>query len=298
MSSAGKDTPDFSRNARCLACASKSLHFFGTRDRHRYDRCGHCGTLQLNPMPSAAFLAEAYSKNYAVAGHCQGDPAIRNKAAVPQYDALCDALGRSGVRGRILDHGCGWGGLLLRLKERGIAAEGLEPSDAMAAYCEALGFTVLQEPMEALPGEGVYDALLLSSVFEHLTEHGKWLQAAHRLLVPGGVLISLQPTARFAALGAQIARLGRYSAPLPALHQVFSPPWHTTLFSLKGMRLLLEQHGFLLESISPAPLQREMGMTGVIQNAVRLVNACAFPFFGVHWPLWIGHIFTFRKPLQ
>ncbi|NLN92996.1 MAG: class I SAM-dependent methyltransferase [Candidatus Hydrogenedens sp.] len=288
------DDPLFS-TATCAGCGAEGLSLFGKREEYNYGRCTDCGTLQVVPMPSASFLAEAYEKGYAGAGHCQGEPEVRNRVAIPQYDAICDALECYGAPGRVLDHGCGWGGLLERLRKRGIEVEGLEPSDAMAAYCEKAGFSVIRSSLVDLPGEEVYEGLLLSSVFEHLVDHDDWLAAAHRLLRPGGVLISLQPTARFATFGAQLFRLGRRSAPLPALHQVFSPPWHTVLFSLKGMEALLVRKGFTLEAIAPAPLQKEGGLTGLIQGAVRTVNALAYPFFGVHWPLWVGHVFVFRK---
>lgn len=289
---------DLFHESICVACGGEGLRFFGERKNFSYGRCPACWTLQLVPLPSANFLHEAYTTEYAHSGHCQGMPEIRNKVAVPQYEALCDALERFGNKeGKILDHGCGWGGLLECLQERGIGAEGLEPSEAMAAYCEKKGFVVHRCSLAEIPGEEGYDVLLLSSVFEHLVDHESWIAQAMRLLRPGGVLISLQPTARFATFGAQLLRLRRKTTPLPALHQVFSPPWHTVLFSLQGMERLMTSHGFQLEGIFPAPLQKEGGLTGFMQGAVRTVNAVAYPFFGVHWPLWIGHIFVFRKPL-
>ena len=279
----------------CVACRSSSLSRFGSRENYTYYRCKECGTLQLVPMPGLDSMEEAYQDQYSVAGHCQTNPELRNREAKPQFDALCNALARHAATGLVLDYGAGWGGLLEMLRNRGMAAEGAELSVSMADYCESRGYSVKRGDLAQIEGRARYNAIVLSSVFEHLLYHERWIHDARRLLKPAGVVISLQPTAGFATLGGMVARFSLKTRELPHMHQVFWPPWHTVLFSLKGMRLLFERSGFELVEVQPAPLQRQKGLVGVAQRILSTVNALATPVFGNGWPLHVGHVFVFRK---
>lgn len=283
----------------CVGCGAAACVFFGPKQGHVYLRCRECGTLQLDPIPDAAAMQAAYAGDYAASGHCQAAPEVRNRAAQPQFQGILDAL-HAHLDGpseawRVLDYGPGWGGLLAALRAEGVAAEGAELSEAMIAHCRAQGFPVHACDLSDLEGEARYDAILMSSVFEHLTDHAAWLHAAQRLLKPGGLVVSLQPTAHFATLLATLTHLGSRRRELPTLHQVFWPPWHTVLFSRQGMTALVERHGFAGEAIYPAPIQREGGFTGLLQRGLAATNHLAHPLFGNAWPLWVGHVFVLRK---
>lgn len=279
----------------CIACTASGLKYFGHRGAYAYYRCLRCGSLQLSPLPEPASMAEEYVNGYSDAGHCQSAPEVRNIEAKPQFDAVCDALLRHAAPRLVLDYGTGWGGLLKTLKDRSINAEGAELSASMAEYCQKMGFTVRLCDLADIPGEAVYDAIALSSVFEHLVEHERWVHDASRLLTPRGLVVSMQPTAGFATFWGQALRLGFKNRELPQLHQVFWPPWHTALFSIEGMRLLFQRCGFELLEVVPAPFQQQSGLTGLLQRTLSGVNAAAAPLFGVNWPLHVGHVFVFRK---
>jgi len=279
----------------CVACLSAATNRFGHRGAYTYYRCRDCGTLQLAPMPSTDTMREAYQRDYSDAGHCQADPDRRNMEAKPQFDAICDALLSHAKPGLVLDYGAGWGGLSVRLRNRGITVEATELSSSMATHCESQGIPVQRAELNNISGNSVYDAIVLSSVFEHLLEHEGWARDARRLLKPDGLVVTLQPTAAFATFGGMVARFGLTHKELPLLHQVFWPPWHTVLFSLQGMRSLFERTGFELLEVRPAPLQRQAGYVGLAQRVVSTANALATPFFGNKWPLHVGHIFVFRK---
>lgn len=282
-------------NLPCVACTHSVLAYFGSRESYDYYRCRYCGTLQISPLPDSAALAQAYQSEYTKKGNCQAAPEVRNEAARPQFEAIATALQAYCTPTRALDYGCGWGGLLDTLAARGIHGEGLELSSEMADYCTEQGHIIYRGGFDSIPDSVNYDAIVLSSVFEHLVDHAGWFTDAARILKPGGIIVSLQPTASFAVLGATLFRLGIKRIPLPQLHQIFCPPWHIALFSLKGMALLAERNGFEVVEIRPAPLQRGGGMTGVIQRALSIINTLAHPVFGLSWPLWTGHIFVMRR---
>ncbi len=279
----------------CAACGVPCLVFFGNRDGYSYYRCRACGSLQLLPLPDASELTDAYKNTYAGSGHCQAAPEKRNIAAQPQFEGIVSALLAQTNPALVLDYGPGWGGLLDALHAHNITAEGSELSKDMADYCEDRGYKIYHGSMEQIPGAGRYDAILMSSVFEHLVAHAHWFEEARRLLKTNGLIISLQPTAAFAAVMGTLFRFGSTRRPLPQLHQVFWPPWHVVLFSLKGMVAIAEQNGFELVEIRPAPIQREEGLTGLLQRILSFVNTIGVACFGVKWPLLVGHIFVFRK---
>ena len=282
-------------NSSCIACTSKELVFFGNRNGYSYYRCINCGTLQLYPLPDTQSLAKAYEDEYSTAGHCQAAPEIRNKAAVPQFEAIVSALLAYTDPTLVLDYGCGWGGLLKVLKENHINAEGIEISTEMAHYCERQGYKILPNIFEDIKEEAVYSGIVLSSVFEHLLDHEMWFSQATRILKPDGIIVSLQPTAPFPSLLATLVRLGNKNIQLPQMHQIFCPPWHIALFSLAGMTAIAERNGFEVIEIRPAPLQQEKGFTGILQFLLSNLNKIATPIFGLKWPLWPGHIFVLRK---
>lgn len=286
-----------SRNlqANCIGCKKNNLTFYGNRKGYKYYRCTYCGTLQLVPLPSGETLTKAYSEGYAEHDHCQSNPEKRNFEARPQFKSIVDALLAHDKPTKVLDFGAGWGGGLEELQARGIQPVGLEISQEMAHYCKLRGFFIYQNSLAEIEKNASFDAIILSSVFEHLIEHEQWLDDAKSLLKEKGLIVSLQPTARFATFWGNVFRLGRRTAELPGLHQVFAPPWHVVLFSIQGMQLLLERKGFELIEVRPSPYQRIKGFQGIVRTLLNLLNLAMLPFFGVNWPLYVGHIFVFRK---
>lgn len=290
-------TPD-SLRAACVACGGRLIPF-GQREGYRYDRCAACGTLQLNPMPGEAFLRQAYTEKYHQAGHYAEDPDRRNRHGRRVFEGMLRAyLARGGSRsGPVLDYGCGWGGLLNQLRAEGLAAEGADLSRTMAAHCRQQGHTVFEADLETLARDrsGAYTGVFMCAVFEHLPDPAGALRSIDTLLQPDGLFVSLQPTAGFARFFGTLFRGGIPQLPLPRLHEVLCPPWHTVLFSAGGMARLAESCGFTLESVCRGPVQTGSGVAGAVKEALELTNHAGWRLLGTRWPLCICHIFVLRK---
>lgn len=277
----------------CIACGGE-LRFFGPRDAYAYFECTRCDTIQLTPVPSGEELARAYREDYARAEHITSDPQRSRASTRTLHDALVNALKRHGARGRVLDYGAGWGGLVLRLRDADFDPIGYDLSQDMVKFCQAEGLPMYFGDIDAV-AERDFDAMVLSSVFEHLNAPDAWLRAARERLKPGGLFVTTQPTAPFARTVGTILRLGLRRVPLPGLHRIFFPPWHIALYSLEGMRQVGERAGFECLEIVGAPQQRDPGFTGWVQRVLETFNRAGWALMKLRWPFFTGHIFVFRK---
>jgi SAM-dependent methyltransferase len=131
-------------------------------------------------------------------------------------------LERAGVpvRGRVLDAGCGGGGMPLSLAEEAAQVVGIDPAERFQDAGVRLGrergvgnlHFALADGM-ALPfPAGTFDLVLSHAVIEHVADAPLYLRECARVLAPGGhVYLSTAPYLSFA--GAHLPRL-RIPVPL------------------------------------------------------------------------------------
>ena len=134
-------------------------------------------------------------------------------------------LERSGVavRGRVLDAGCGGGGMPLSLAEEADAVVGIDPAERFQDAGVRLGrerglrnlHFALADGM-ALPfPAGSFDLVLSHAVIEHVADAPLYLRECARVLAPDGrVYLSTSPYLSFAG-----AHLPRLKLPVP-LHLI------------------------------------------------------------------------------
>jgi SAM-dependent methyltransferase len=135
-------------------------------------------------------------------------------------------LDRAGVpvTGRVLDAGCGGGGMPLSLAEHADEVIGIDPinrfGDAGMVLARERGLTrlhFLRADGMALPfANGTFDLVLSHAVIEHVSDAPKYLRECHRVLKRGGhCYLSTAPYLSFAG-----AHLPRLRVPVP-LHLLF-----------------------------------------------------------------------------
>ena len=134
-------------------------------------------------------------------------------------------LERAGVPigGRVLDAGCGGGGMPLSLAEEAAAVVGIDPAERFQDAGVRLGrerglrnlHFALADGM-ALPfPDGAFDLVLSHAVIEHVADAPLYLRECARVLAPGGhVYLSTAPYLSFAG-----AHLPRLKMPVP-LHLI------------------------------------------------------------------------------
>lgn len=130
-------------------------------------------------------------------------------------------LERAGVavRGRVLDAGCGGGGMPLSLAEEAAAVVGIDPAPRFQHAGVQLGrerrlshLHFAQADGMALPfPNGSFDLVLSHAVIEHVADAPLYLRECARVLAPGGHLyLSTAPYLSFAG-----AHLPRLKIPIP-----------------------------------------------------------------------------------
>lgn len=135
---------------------------------------------------------------------------------------------------RLLDVGCGAGGLLAYLREFG-EVTGVDPSAAAVAYASAKGADVRAGTLpEGLPfaAEERFDVITLLDVLEHVEQDEAALAALARLLRPDGLLVVTVPAFPF----------------LWSSHDVVNE--HVRRYTRGQLRARLEGAGFDVRTIS------------------------------------------------
>ena len=189
---------------------------FGWREEFEYLECARCGCLQIARIP--ADLAKYYPRE----GYYSFKPPKlkqypnwllrlrhhRTRYLLGEFSLLGMLLGKisrkqehfewfSGrgvtLDSRILDIGCGAGGLLLKLQREGFRSLlGADPFiEADIDYGN--GVRVLKRGVEEL--EGQFDFVMLHHSFEHLPDPAAALGALRRKIVPRGTLLLRMPVA-------------------------------------------------------------------------------------------------------
>ena len=242
-------------------------------------RCRECGLCRTNPRPTVVSLAEAYPEEY------PAHQAAAREARVPRgllrralVNRLNYPLGRRWPRlvravmlpvtravlarrravgylpfagqGRLLDFGCGVGRYVSKMAGAGWKAEGIDISAQAVRLGRQAGLTLHHGTLPGLdlPAES-FDAVTMWQALEHVPSPKATLEAAARLLRPGGRLMVVCP--RLDSLDAKWFGSCWFALELPR-HL-----WH---FTEATLRRHLEATGFEVERVRsvrrPAILRR------------------------------------------
>jgi 2-polyprenyl-3-methyl-5-hydroxy-6-metoxy-1,4-benzoquinol methylase len=235
-------------------------------------QCQDCGLCFTNPRPAAASLRQFY----AAAATPRRRYGLRSRALRPRWlprasrwhDVFC-RIPHQGER-RLLDFGCGSGGFLRRMQERGWEVMGVDSSESKVQRIR--GEWRLPALVGSLPhseiGEHSFDVITMRHSLEHVSQPLEVLKAAYRALAPGGKLVVAVPNID----SLPFKWFGRYWRGLDL-------PRHLTHFTPDTLHLMLARAGF-----EPGPV-RMLRQPHALQRSARLAERN-----GGHtgWRVWLG----------
>lgn len=248
----------------CPGCGGQASVLAFEKYGFRYETCPDCDTLFVNPRPDLPAFQRYYQeapsiKFWATNFYRETEEARRERIAKPraltvvekwtQYAAEC----RGVRRGWVSDVGAGYGVFCEELRNMApdhMDLVAIEPSPALAAVCRGKQIRVVSQFLEEmrrdqLPVDLDGPGMLVSfELIEHVQDPVVFFQAAHRLLVPGDLLL----LTTLNGLGLDIQVLWEKSK---SVH----PPHHVNFFNPRSIRRLLERLGFqVLEVTTPGRL--------------------------------------------
>lgn len=219
----------------CPLCGAAAAQPHLVRHGYAIDRCGACGAVYVNPMPSDAALRAHYQQAEYFSGLAeQGyrDYADMRQALRPHFRRRLRVLGGRLAPGRLLDFGCAAGFFLEEARAAGWQIAGVELSADMAQRAAAaLGVPIATSLAAADPGP--FDAITLWEVVEHLPRPLEVLADLRARLRPGGVLMLSTPNT------------GHWQAQRAVDDWIaYRPPSHLQYFTRATLARALRQAGF------------------------------------------------------
>jgi ubiquinone/menaquinone biosynthesis C-methylase UbiE len=159
-----------------------------------------------------------------------------------RIDRLVRKFGRSPSSIRFLDIGASSGYMVQAALEKGMSAEGIEPSASGVWAAKERGITLVQATAECLPfDDSTFDIVHSHHVFEHVADPLRAAKEAYRVLKPGGLVLIEVPNQfdniRFWR-DQLFNRVHQRKRDIRSIH-------HLSFFSRKAMRDLLSKAGFL-----------------------------------------------------
>ena len=235
---------------------------FGSRALFDYLQCGRCGCLQLANPPEdmRQYYPAGYYSHKESAARRSTHPlkrylrlacdryAVQNRGLVgrivharyPNSALRSLAQLRLAPTARILDVGCGTGGLLCRLADQGFQhLTGIDPFIEKDIQHQNGKVTVLKcAPEDLDDGKGPWDLIMSHHSFEHMPEPERALQRMAALLSGTGTCLIRTPTVSSFAW----QEYGTDWVQIDA-------PRHLFVHSRESMRILAEKAGLRVEHV-------------------------------------------------
>jgi 2-polyprenyl-3-methyl-5-hydroxy-6-metoxy-1,4-benzoquinol methylase len=251
------------RDPTCVLCGNRTallyddctdFEYFMTAPGDLY-RCGSCGLVAMEPMPTREELPGLYPSEY----HNLSTP--KNPVArflLRRYQRRQADICRRHLPpdGRILEIGCATGDVLAELRDEYPVVHGIELSEDACAVARARGLDVFCGTLEEFVTDQQYDVVFMSHVIEHVLDPVETVAAIERLLAPGGVLYLETPN-----VGSLDARVWKQRWGL--IHY----PRHLYLFDRDTIARLLATASLATEGVRWEP--NSCGWALSVQSALR-----------------------------
>lgn len=182
----------------CGVCGGESFDIIAEKDRYGLPLsaavCTDCGLVQTNPRMDQRSYNEFYDKEYRrLYVGSEGPTPGFFEGQVNQGKKIADFFAREHPvdwQGkRVLEVGCGAGGILKHLRDLGADVRGCDLGSEYLAYGrDEHGLNLTQGPLSSLAEDERFDVIIYSHVFEHVLTPYDELDEVARRLRPEGLL--------------------------------------------------------------------------------------------------------------
>ena len=230
-------------------------------------KCAHCGLVFVDPPPESSSLSAHYDADY----YADWMGTQREKR-LRMWRRRLDTIERQSPKGNLLDVGCATGNFLHLAQNSGWTVRGTELSPFAASFAQDLLKTDIfcGHLMDAGYDEACFDVVTFWHVLEHLPDPMRYLQEAHRILKPSGLLVIAVPNVDDYLM--RIAYRVVKRRPL-RLFTRSDREIHLFHFSADTLRSYLDQAGFRRIVIFPD--------NGITEPAKMVINAAGVALFHV-----------------
>lgn len=201
--------------------------------KYNFYKCGNCGLIYINPVPSINELLSFYPSDYH--GYTESRSALtkflinlNTKSRARLYKKLI------GGKGNILDVGSADGNHFSLLNKYGKwNFWGIEFNEEIAKKGRNNGFKIITDTLENHNFNGLkFDLIIMNNLIEHVTNPVETLNKAKEILNLGGIIIGETPNVN----SLDFHLFGKYWG---GLHV----PRHTFIFDKNNLRVLGEKVG-------------------------------------------------------
>lgn len=218
---------------RCHICDGTQYTDRGRREPYALHQCTACGTVVIDPLPTADELSAAYTK-YGMTANYQTRKAKKVRRSRRRLMRL-----RKYVTGnRVLDVGCNLGYTVAAALELGMDGFGIDiDPDTIALAQEDTGkdrFAAMTVEEFAERGE-TFDIVYTAETIEHSLNPHSFMASLAKLLAPGGLLYLTTPDAGHLRVPGELSDWNEVD-----------PPFHIYLMTKKALTLMLRRHGLSL----------------------------------------------------
>jgi len=238
-----------SRNSTCRLCGSASRLLYDLPSG-AIRRCRECLVVFRENLVAGAAATELYEDDgYLDAPYFEALKVGHRQDVEPYlvYGRVLKRLERLAQGRRLLDVGCSYGAFLELARKRGWEVTGVDLSSKATAYATGQrGLRVLTGTLEhARFPDGMFSAVTLWDVIEHLDDPPAMLREIHRILAPGGLVVVFTINQR--SLINQTGHLlhwisrGAVTRPLVLLYDIH----HNFFFDRQTLAQVIRGAGFL-----------------------------------------------------
>ncbi|WP_271077820.1 class I SAM-dependent methyltransferase [Aurantiacibacter sp. MUD61] len=231
----------------CNMCGSAACENLFTKKDYRLVCCTNCGLAYIANPPDAEGITAIYTakSNY----HDQlldsgSDEYRRQRRTARQHMQMLRQFRTDPDGLSVLDIGCSSGIFLDEARSAGMVSTGAEISPETAEFARKhFGLSIHQGDWRGAEfADASFDVITLFDVIEHLPDPLGELEALHRLLKAGGLLLLSTPDidGLFPRASYPLAKTLDYW-PHP------EPPHHLFQFSQKTLAAMVEKAGFTIE---------------------------------------------------